>query len=119
MKATSEEVIALSGATATIVALVGAIIGLVFALFGQDEVIRLHGLFFCGLFAFGLFDCFFAACRAVGGFSRRRLAPGHFFRIRFGSSNGLYQIFCRLAFRSGRGRTCRSNRSNRLDTACY
>jgi cytochrome c oxidase cbb3-type subunit 1 len=46
MKATSEEVIALSGATATAVALVGAIVGLVFALFGQDEVIRLHGLFF-------------------------------------------------------------------------
>ncbi|MFA6139711.1 MAG: cytochrome-c oxidase, cbb3-type subunit I [Hyphomicrobium sp.] len=46
MKATSEEVIALSGATATIVALVGAVVGLVFALFGQDEVIRLHGLFF-------------------------------------------------------------------------
>src|SRR5665648_74499 len=46
MKATSEEVIALSSATATIVALVGAIVGLVFALFGHDEVIRLHGLFF-------------------------------------------------------------------------
>src|SRR5262245_8313265 len=46
MKATSEEVIALSGVAAIVVALVGAVVGLVFALFGHDEVIRLHGLFF-------------------------------------------------------------------------
>ncbi|WP_083556305.1 cytochrome-c oxidase, cbb3-type subunit I [Hyphomicrobium sp. NDB2Meth4] len=47
MKATtSEEVIALSGATATIAAVIIGAIGAVLAIFGQDEVIRLHGALF-------------------------------------------------------------------------
>src|SRR5262245_42085251 len=53
MKATSEEVIALSGATAVIVALLGAGIGLTLAVFGQDEVMRLHGLLFLVALAAG------------------------------------------------------------------
>src|SRR5262245_37666808 len=53
MKATSEEVIAISGATAVIVAVLGAGIGLTLALFGQDEVIRLHGLVFLVALAVG------------------------------------------------------------------
>jgi cytochrome c oxidase cbb3-type subunit 1 len=46
MKATSEEVIAISGVGAVITALGGAVIGLILAFAGHDDVIRLHGIIF-------------------------------------------------------------------------
>jgi len=46
MKATSEEVIALSGAGAVLAALAVAMVGAIFAFAGHDPVIRFHGLLF-------------------------------------------------------------------------
>jgi cytochrome c oxidase cbb3-type subunit I len=46
MKATSEEVIAISGVGAVVAALAGAAIGLILAFAGHDDVIRLHGIIF-------------------------------------------------------------------------
>ena len=42
MKATSDEVIALSGASAVLAALGGTIIGLILAFAGTDDIIRIH-----------------------------------------------------------------------------
>src|SRR5262245_58739025 len=46
MKATSEEVIAVSDSAAVAAGVLIAGIGLIFTLFGHDEIIRLHGLLF-------------------------------------------------------------------------
>ncbi len=64
MKATSDEVIAVSGASAVLAASGGTIIGLILAFAGTDDVIEIHGLIFA------------AACIGAGIYVMSNPRPG-------------------------------------------